>query len=400
MLHCGTIDFAPCGDKIMRTGLAALMALALLAGVLGAAAPAMAQQPPQAIPVVVAKPIAKRFANWDEYSGRFEAVNTAEVRARVSGFIEKIHFKDGQLVKEGDLLFSLDRRAYEIAVESAKADVARVEAQLEFNAADVERAEPLAKSKTISDQSFDQRKANLSVARAQLQAAQAALKTAELNLEWTEVRAPISGRISDRKLDVGNLVAGGAAASTSLLSTIVSLDPIHFLFDVSEADFLRYARLFMSGARGPSRDLSNPVRIKLADEDKFGHEGRMDFVDNQLNARSGTLRGRAVVDNKGDLLAPGLFGRLQLFAGEVDGLLIPDNAVVSDQARKIVFLVGDDNVVKPAPVTLGAIVDGLRVVKSGLRGEDQIIVDGLANPGVRPGAKVAPKPGEIKAAAQ
>jgi len=384
----------------MRTGLAALMALALLAGVLGAAAPAMAQQPPQAIPVVVAKPIAKRFANWDEYSGRFEAVNTAEVRARVSGFIEKIHFKDGQLVKEGDLLFSLDRRAYEIAVESAKADVARVEAQLEFNAADVERAEPLAKSKTISDQSFDQRKANLSVARAQLQAAQAALKTAELNLEWTEVRAPISGRISDRKLDVGNLVAGGAAASTSLLSTIVSLDPIHFLFDVSEADFLRYARLFMSGARGPSRDLSNPVRIKLADEDKFGHEGRMDFVDNQLNARSGTLRGRAVVDNKGDLLAPGLFGRLQLFAGEVDGLLIPDNAVVSDQARKIVFLVGDDNVVKPAPVTLGAIVDGLRVVKSGLRGEDQIIVDGLANPGVRPGAKVAPKPGEIKAAAQ
>ena len=384
----------------MKTGLAALMALALLAGVLGAAAPAMAQQPPQAIPVVVAKPIAKRFANWDEYSGRFEAVNTAEVRARVSGFIEKIHFKDGQLVKEGDLLFSLDRRAYEIAVESAKADVARVEAQLEFNAADVERAEPLAKSKTISDQSFDQRKANLSVARAQLQAAQAALKTAELNLEWTEVRAPISGRISDRKLDVGNLVAGGAAASTSLLSTIVSLDPIHFLFDVSEADFLRYARLFMSGARGSSRDVSNPVRIKLADEDKFGHEGRMDFVDNQLNARSGTLRGRAVVDNKGDLLAPGLFGRLQLFGGEVDGLLIPDNAVVSDQARKIVFLVGDDNVVKPAPVTLGAIVDGLRVVKSGLRGEDQIIVDGLANPGVRPGAKVAPKPGEIKAAAQ
>ena len=384
----------------MRTRLAALMALGLLAGALYAAVPAMAQQPPQAIPVVVAKPLAKRFANWDEYSGRFEAVNTAEVRARVSGFIEKIHFKDGQLVKEGDLLFTLDRRAYEIAVESAKADVARVEAQLEFNAADVERAEPLAKSKTISDQSFDQRKANLSVARAQLQAAQAALKTAELNLEWTEVRAPISGRISDRKLDVGNLVAGGAAASTSLLSTIVSLDPIHFLFDVSEADFLRYARLFMSGARGPSRDISNPVRIKLADEDKFGHEGRMDFVDNQLNARSGTLRGRAVVDNKGDLLAPGLFGRLQLFAGEVDGLLIPDNAVVSDQARKIVFMVGDDNVVKPAPVTLGAIVDGLRVVKSGLRGEDQIIVDGLANPGVRPGAKVAPKPGEIKAAAQ
>ena len=149
---------------------------------------------------------------------------------------------------------------------------------------------------------------------------------------------PISGRISDRKVDVGNLVAGGQAASTSLLSTIVSLDPIHFLFDVSESDFLRYARLFMSGDRGSSRDVNNPVRIRLADEDKFVHEGRMDFVDNQLNARSGTLRGRALVDNKEDLLQPGLFGRLQLFGGEVDGLLIPDNAVVSDQAKKIVFL--------------------------------------------------------------
>jgi membrane fusion protein, multidrug efflux system len=382
----------------MRASHSALMPLALCMAAF-AAMPAAAQQPPQAIPVTVAKPIAKRITTWDEYSGRFEAVNTAEVRARVSGFIEKIHFKDGQLVKEGDLLFSLDKRAYEIVVESAKADVARTEAQLEFNAADVERAEPLAKSRTISDQSFDQRKANLSIARAQLQSAQAAQKTAELNLEWTEVRAPISGRISDRKVDVGNLVAGGQAASTTLLSTIVSLDPIHFVFDVSEADFLRYARLYMSGERGSSRDVSNPVRIKLADEDKFGHEGRMDFVDNQLNARSGTLRGRAVVENKGDFLQPGLFGRLQLFGGEVDALLIPDNAVVSDQTSKIVFLVGEDNIVKPAPVVLGPIVDGLRVVKSGLRPDDQLIVDGIANPAVRPKAKVAPKPGEIKAAA-
>jgi multidrug efflux system membrane fusion protein len=381
----------------MRARRAAPMLLALL--VLSGAAPAAAQQP-QAIPVTVAKPIAKRITTWDEYSGRFEAVNTAEVRPRVSGFIEKIHFKDGQLVKEGDLLFTLDKRPYELAVASAKADVARTEAQLEFNAADVGRAEPLAKSGAISDQSFDQRKANLSIARAQLQAAQAAQKTAELNLEWTDVRAPIGGRISDRKVDVGNLVAGGQAASTTLLSTIVSLDPIHFLFDVSEADFLRYARLFMSGERSSSRDVSNPVRIRLADEDKFVHEGRMDFVDNQLNSRSGTLRGRAVVDNKGDLLQPGLFGRLQLFGGEVDGLLIPDNAVVSDQARKIVFLVGEDNVVKPAPVVLGSIVEGLRVVKSGLRAEDQIVIEGLANPAVRPGVKVMPKPGQIVAASQ
>ncbi len=375
------------------------MPFALLAAALCFAAPVAAQQP-QAIPVTVAKPIAKRITTWDEYSGRFEAVNTAEVRARVSGFIEKIHFKDGQLVKEGDLLFTLDNRAYELAVESAKADVARTDAQLQFNASDVERAEPLAKSKTISDQSFDQRKANFAIAGAQLQSAQAALKTAQLNLEWTEVRAPISGRISDRKVDVGNLIGGGQAASTTLLSTIVSRDPIHFIFDVSEADFLRYARLFMSGERGSSRDVNNPVRIKLADEDKFVHQGRMDFVDNQLNSRSGTLRGRALVDNKSDLLQPGLFGRLQLFGGDVDALLIPDTAVVSDQAKKIVFLVGDDNIVKPAPVVLGSIYEGLRVVKSGLRPEDQIVIDGIANPAVRPGAKVAPKAGEIQAALQ
>jgi multidrug efflux system membrane fusion protein len=382
----------------MRARRTVLVPLALWIGAL-AAGPVAAQQP-QAIPVTVARPIAKRITNWDEYSGRFEAVNTAEVRARVSGFIEQIHFKDGQLVKEGDLLFTLDKRAFTIAVESARADVARTEAQLEFNSADVGRAEPLAKSGAISDQSFDQRRANLSIARAQLQAAQAALKTTELNLEWTEVRAPISGRISDRKVDVGNLVAGGSAPSTTLLSTIVSRDPIHFMFDVSEADFLRYARLFMSGQRASSRDVSNPVRIRLADEEKFTHEGRMDFVDNQLNSRAGTLRGRAVVDNKGDLLQPGLFGRLQLFGGEADGLLIPDNAVVSDQARKIVFLVGDDNVVKPAPVVLGSIVDGLRVVKSGLSAEDQIVIEGLANPAVRPGVKVVPKLGQIQAAAQ
>lgn len=382
----------------MRVTHAALWPAAMLIGALAVVAPASAQQPP-AIPVTVAKPVAKRITTWDEYSGRFEAVNTAQVRPRVSGFIEKIHFKDGQLVKEGDLLFTLDKRAYALAVESAKADVARTEAQLEFNSADVERAQPLARSGAISDQSFDQRKANLSIARAQLQSAQAALKTAELNLEWTEVRAPISGRISDRKIDVGNLVAGGQAASTTLLANIVSLDPIHFVFDISESDFLRYARLFMSGERGSSRDVSNPVRIKLADEGKFIHEGRMDFVDNQLNSRSGTLRGRAIVENKGDLLQPGLFARLQLFGGEADALLIPDDAVVSDQANKIVFVVGSDNVVKAAPVTLGTIVEGLRVVKTGLGPEDQLVVNGLANPAVRPDAKVVPKLSQIQTSA-
>ncbi len=269
----------------------------------------------------------------------------------------------------------------------------------EFASTDLQRAEPLVKTGAISDQVFDQRKQPLSTAQAQLLAAQVAVKTAQLNLEWTEVRAPIGGRISDRKVDVGNLIAGGQAATTTLLATIVSQDPIHFVFDVSESDFLRYARLHLSGERNSSRDVDSPVRIKLADEDKFVHEGHMDFVDNQLSTRSGTLRGRAVIDNKSDLLQPGLFGRLQLFGGELDALLVPDSAIISDQASKIVFMVGPDNVIKPAPVKLGTIVDGLRVVEKGLNPDDQIVINGIANPAVRPGVKVAPQQSEITAAA-
>jgi membrane fusion protein, multidrug efflux system len=358
---------------------------------------AEAQQQPPAIEVGVAKPIAKRVTRWDEYPGRFEAVNTVEVRARVSGFIEKVHFRDGQVVKEGELLFTLDKRPYQLAVDSAKADVARTQATVQFAMADLQRAEPLVKSGAISDQVFDQRKSTLSTAQAQLLSAQVAVKTAELNLEWTEVRAAIGGRISDRKVDIGNLVAGGQAASTTLLATIVTQDPIHFLFDISETDFLRYSRQNLSGERASSRDTSSPVRIRLADEEDFTHEGKMDFLDNQLSTRSGTLRGRAIVDNKKDLLQPGLFGRLQLFGGELDALLVPDSAIVSDQASKIVFMVGPDDVVKPAQVTLGAIVDGLRVVEKGLNPDDRIVVNGIANPAVRPGVKVVPQPTQIQA---
>lgn len=369
----------------------AIAALALLV----AGGPVEAQAP-QAIPVAVANPLAKRITRWDEYSGRFEAVNTVEVRARVSGFIEKIHFRDGQVVNEGDNLFTLDKRPYQLAVDSAKAEVARADAQVLLASTDLQRAEPLARSGAISDQVFDQRKATVSTTQAQLQAARAALRTAELNLEWTDVRAPLTGRISDRKVDVGNLIAGGQAAATTLLSTIVSQDPIHFLFDISESDFLRYARLNLAGERASSRENKSPVRIRLADEDKFTHQGVVDFVDNQLSARSGTLRGRAIVENKRDLLQPGLFARLQLFGGEVDALLLPDSAVISDQASKIVFLVGPDNVIKPAPVTLGTIVEGLRVIEKGLNPGDQVVVNGLANPAVRPGAKVVPQPTQIQ----
>ncbi len=393
----------PCSSlRRGRLGLAApLLAVLLSAMALSApsattarAADAPADPPPPPA-VTVAHPLAKRITNWDEYSGRFQAVQTVEVRPRVSGFIDKIHFKDGQTVKAGELLFTIDPRPFELAVESARAEVARAGAQVELASTEVERARPLVKTGTVTERDFDQRAAALSVAQASAQAAAAAVKTAELNLEWTRVVAPIDGRISDRKVDAGNLVNGGSG-STTLLTTIVTVDPIHFLFEVSEADYLRYTRLAEQGKRASSRETGNPVRIRLSDETEFKHQGRMDFVDNALNVRSGTMRGRAVVENKSELMQPGLFARMQLFGGEVDGLLIPDAAVVSDQARKIVFTVGEDGIVKPNPVTLGAIDGGLRVVLSGITAEDRIVIDGIANPMVRPGAKVTPQDGKIE----
>ncbi len=349
------------------------------------------------MPVTISPPIAKRITQWDEFSGRFEAVASVDVRARVSGFIDKLHFRDGQVVNVGDLLFTIDKRPFEIAVQSAEAEVARNKAQVDIAELQVERGAALVKSKNIPDAEYDQRKANLNVARAQLKAAEANVRQAELNLDWTDVRAPLAGRISDRKVDAGNLIQGGQQGAT-LLATIVTLDPIRFVFDVSEADYLRYTRLYLSGAMASSRDSVNPVRIRLADESEWTRTGKVDFVDNTLSPRSGTMRTRAVVENKNQLLTPGVFGRVQLFGGEYDALMIPDSAVISDQARKIVFVVGDNNVVQAKPVTLGPIVDGLRVVREGLAATDNVVLDGLANPMVRPGAKVQPRKGEIKTA--
>lgn len=367
-----------------------------LAATMAALSVSAQQGPPPAPQVTVAEPVAKRITNWDEYSGRFTAVESVDVRPRVSGFIESIHFKDGQQINVGDLLFTIDQQPYKIAVELAQADVARAVAQVQLARTEVDRAEPLTKTGAVTMRDFDQRVANLNVARATLQGAEASVRNAELNLKWTEVRAPISGRVSDRRVDVGNLVSGGGQTSATVLTNIVSTDPIHFEFDVSEADYLRYARLMESGDRTSSRDFATPVRLRLADEAQWKHSGTMNFVDNRLNERSGTLRGRAIFKNPGNVLSPGLFARIQVFGGEVDALMIPDAAIVSDQARKIVFVVGEGDVIQPKPIELGAIVDGLRVVRSGLKKSDRVVIDGLANPAVRPGTKVSPKAGVIK----
>lgn len=382
----------------MLRRIGAIWASAVLFQVVSGIAPEVLAQgagPPPKPPVTVAQPIAKRITNWDEYWGRFEAVDAVEVRPRVSGFIEAVKFKDGQIVKAGDVLFTIDKRQFQIALDRAKAEVERIKSQVALAENEVERIKPLMKTAVATERDFDQRTANLLGARAQLQSAEASLKSAQLNLEWTEVRAPIAGRISDSKVDVGNLITGGNSGTT-LLTTIVSLDPIHFVFEASEADYLRYKRLGLTGERPSSRDTANPVRLRLADEKGFTHEGQMDFVDNQLDPKSGTIRGRAVFSNKEQIFIPGMFARLQLFGGEADALLLPDSAIVSDQARKIVLVVGEGNVVKPVQVELGAFSDGLRVVKSGLKADDKVIIKGLANPMVRPGAEVTPEPGEIK----
>jgi RND family efflux transporter MFP subunit len=355
---------------------------------------ARAAPPPPA--VTVARPLQKSITEWDEYTGRFTAVETVEVRARVSGFIESVHFKEGQPVKQGDLLFVIDPRPFRIAIEQAKAEVERAKAKLEIASLDVQRATPLVRSQAVTEREFDTRRSTERDAAAQVASLEAALKQAALNLEWTEVRAPISGRISDKRVDAGNLITGGQTGAT-LLTVIVSIDPIHFVFDGSEADFLRYSRLAATGTRPLSRDAQNPVAVRLADETDYRHQGRMNFVDNALNPKTGTIRGRAIFDNKDGLLTPGFFGRLRLFGGQREALLVPDAAIASDQASKIVFTVADDGTVGTKRVELGPLVDGLRVIRSGLAPTDRIVIDGLQRS--RPGQKVMAADGKIEAAA-
>ncbi len=372
------------------------MARASLCAVVLMAPPALAQGGPPPPAVQVAAPLAQRIQLWDEYTGRFEAFEQVEVRGRVSGYVDKVHFRDGQIVKRGETLFTIDPRPFELALEAARAEVARARAQVQLAENEVERAEGLVRNQTITARDVDQRRANLAIARAALLASDANQKTAALNVEWTEVKASTEGRISDKRVDVGNLISGGQSSAT-LLTTIVRLDPIHFTFDASEADYLRYSRLFAAGQRPAGRDTPNPVQVRLADEREWTRTGRMDFVDNALNVRSGTIRGRAVFDNKDTLLTPGTFGRMRLWGGDADALLVPDSAIVADQARKIVLTVGPENKIVPKVVILGPMANGLRVIREGITQQDRIVLNGLANPMVRPGAAVNPQPGQIAA---
>jgi len=350
------------------------------------------QAAPPPLAVTVAAPIKREIVDHDEYVGRFVAVNSVEVRARVSGYLDKIHFTDGQVVKEGDLLFTIDKRPFQTALDQAKANLQRARADLAFAESDLERASQLVRDKTITQQVYDQRTQVKRVAEASVAAQEAAVRQAELDLEFTELRAPVTGRIGDRRVSPGNLVTGGAGGTTTLLATIVSTDPIRFEFTFDESSYLRYERMAAknNGDDIATRGGSTQVRLKLLDESDFVHVGRMDFIDNVIDKATGTIRGRAVFANKSNIFTPGMFARVQVPGSpRYEALLIPDSAIGSEQARKFVYVVRPDNSVAQKYVVLGPLSEGDRVIRSGLEADDRVIVAGLMR--VRPGVKVTPQ---------
>jgi RND family efflux transporter MFP subunit len=396
MLHCigapALQGFMPASaSRAPPARIAALCAVLLLG--LPACEPgdsrATSTAPPPPPEVTIARPVARTVADRDEYVGRFVAVDAVEVRARVSGHLDAVHFKDGQTVKKGDPLFTIDRRPFQNAVEAARAGLAQAKANLAFARTDLARAEGLVGRNVITQQTFDQRMQAKRVAEANVAAQEASLKQAALELEFTELHAPVSGRIGDRRVSPGNLVIGGpSGAGTTLLATIQSTDPIRFEFTMDEGSYLRYLRLAQE-APGIANGGKATVRLKLLDEPTFAHEGKVDFVDNAIDRSSGTIRARAEFPNPKGTFTPGMFGRIQVAAGPpTDALLVPDAAIGTEQARKYVLVVDAEDTARAKYVTLGPLVDGLRVV-SGLAADDRVVVDGLMR--ARPGIKVAPQ---------
>jgi RND family efflux transporter MFP subunit len=350
---------------------------------------AQAQGGPSAAPppVTVAQPVVKEIQEWDEFIGRFEAVDEVDVRARVAGYLDRVHFADGALVQEGDLLFTIDQRPYRAALRQAEATLASAQARLEFASNDLERAESLRRTGNIAEQLLDQRRQNYLTARSDLDRADAAVQQARLDLEFTEIRAPVSGRIARRLVSRGNLVN----ANETALTNIVSMDPIHFYFDVDERSYVAYSQMAAAGTRPSSRTTPNEVFVALTGEKDATRRGHMDFVDNRLDAAAGTMRGRALFANNDLFLTPGMFGRISIMgSGKYRGILVPDEALGSDQDRRVVFVVGPDNTVSMKPVRPGPRIDGYRVIRDGLQGSETIVVNGLMR--VRPGMKVDPKP--------
>ncbi|HTZ37087.1 MAG TPA: efflux RND transporter periplasmic adaptor subunit [Stellaceae bacterium] len=377
----------------MRHAIAsACIALLLCAGAAGL----VRAQAPAAPAVTVSAPLQKEIVEWDEFTGQFAAIDFVEIRARVNGYLTEIHFQDGQVVHKGDLLFVIDPRPYEAALASAQAQLAQGQAQVDLATRQLGRSSALLQRGWEPQSNTDQRVSDLKVAQASVEAAQAAIQTAQLNVEFTHITAPITGRISNHRVSIGNLVTGGDAGSATLLTTIVSLDPIYFYFDVNEAEFLAYQRAIAKGNLQDARANAIPAELHLTDEQGWPHKGKINFVDNQVDRGSGTIRVRAEFDNPDLLFTAGQFGRIRVPASErYKAVLIPDEALVSDQSRKLVMTVNADNVVVPKVVRPGPRHDGLRIIRNGLSPDDKIVIDGLLR--ARPGAKVTPQPGTITA---
>lgn len=370
----------------IRSLLAAALTL-LLAACGSTSAPPSAPARPE---VATATVVEKRVRDWDSFTGTFQAIDTVEIRPRVSGHIDKVMFTEGKIVKQGEPLFQIDPRPYQAEYDKARAGLKLARAQLDLAQIEATRFQRVLNSGAVTREDVDKRVSNLEQQRANVQVQQAALDAAALDLQFTQVTAPISGRVGRAEVTRGNLITGGNNGGT-LLTTLVSIDPIYVYFEGDENAYLRYAQLARTGERPSSRDVRNPVRIALANEESATHEGVIDFVDNSLNSRTGTIRARAVLDNKDGLFTPGLFARVELLgSGDYDAILVDERAIGTDQNNRYVLVVGTDNKTEYRKVTLGRKIDGLRVVREGLHPGDVIVVDGLQR--VRPGIEVSPKP--------
>ena len=342
--------------------------------------------PPPPPTVMVARPVQQRVVDWNDYVGRFQSIDAVEVRPRVSGYLTVIAFRDGQLVRKGQLLFVIDPRPYVAALNQARAQTARQRATLNNAEVELRRAQALFAAQAGSQQDVETRKAAALQARADVAAAQASERAAALNVEFTRIRAALTGRVSDRRVAVGNLVS----ADTTVLTSIVNQDPIRFGFEASEAQFLQQQRI-----GGRAHAIGDPVEIRLQDEQTYRWKGRLEFIDNQLDTSAGVIRGRAVVRNGGGLLTPGLFGHMRLpGSAPYDGLLVPDGAVAADLDRQTILVVGTDDIVRLRAVQTGPLINGLRVIRSGVHADDWVVVNGSARG--KPGTKVLPRPTGIR----
>jgi RND family efflux transporter MFP subunit len=374
----------------------ALLLLGLSAGLAGCSR-APAEAPPPPTPATVSYPVEREVTDYADFTGRTAAVDSVEVRAHVWGYLQKVNFKEGALVKKDDVLFELDPRPYQALFNQAKAKVAQDEAQLTYDEAEYQRNMGLFRTAAVSRSELDKSAAARDVDRANIAADKAGVASRQLDLDYTKVLAPVSGRVSRYVVTVGNLIQSGDQGGGTLLTTIVSVDPMYAYFDVDEHTVLRVRRLIREGKAKSARDGEMPVQLGLANEDGFPHQGTINFVENQVNPKTGTLRLRGVFPNKDESLLPGYFGRVRVPVGlPHPAVLVSDRAIDTDQGQKIVYVVNEKNEVVSRPVRLGALHDGLREITDGLKPGERVVVNGLQQ--VRPGLTVEPKlvdmPGE------